>query len=221
MVLCNCALLSEGADFPSAEVLILARPTKSKVRFVQMFGRVLRTSAETGKTKAIVLDHSGSVQRLGFPWDFRTDHLDTGKPLRATGGAEDPPEPLPTPCPKCSLMRPPRTNKCPSCGFETKRPCEIANIEGELRQLNGNQEKPTPKQGDLQKQGRESVFKQLCWMARDRKKSDGWIKANYKNIFGTWPRQPEGYEKPTIALLSWIQYKNMQWNLSQKRAKKG
>lgn len=36
MVLCNCALLSEGSDFPAAECLVLARPTKSEVRYIQM-----------------------------------------------------------------------------------------------------------------------------------------------------------------------------------------
>jgi len=41
-VLSNVALLSEGWDCPACEVMILARPTRSLIRFIQMVGRVLR-----------------------------------------------------------------------------------------------------------------------------------------------------------------------------------
>lgn len=52
--LCNCAVLTEGTDIPRAEVAIMARPTRSKVLFVQMVGRVLRLYP--GKTSALVID---------------------------------------------------------------------------------------------------------------------------------------------------------------------
>ncbi len=35
-VLSNCALLAEGFDYPACEVMILARPTKSLIRYIQM-----------------------------------------------------------------------------------------------------------------------------------------------------------------------------------------
>lgn len=55
--LCNCAVLTEGTDIPRAEVAIMARPTRSKVLFVQMVGRVLRL--HPGKTEALVIDLVG------------------------------------------------------------------------------------------------------------------------------------------------------------------
>ncbi len=55
-VLCNCNLLTEGFDEPSIEVVILARPTKSKGLYQQMVGRGLRLFPN--KTSCIVIDFS-------------------------------------------------------------------------------------------------------------------------------------------------------------------
>ena len=58
--------------------MILARPTRSLIRFIQMVGRVLRPAP--GETKALLLDHSGSTARLGHPCDDLPLELDDGKP---------------------------------------------------------------------------------------------------------------------------------------------
>ena len=72
-VLCNCLVLTEGWDCPSAEVCVLARPTKSLGLYLQMVGRVLRPME--GKDKATIIDHSGAVYQHGFvddefEWDL-------------------------------------------------------------------------------------------------------------------------------------------------------
>lgn len=41
-VVCNCGIYTEGADFPRASVIALARPTKSRSLYAQMAGRGLR-----------------------------------------------------------------------------------------------------------------------------------------------------------------------------------
>lgn len=41
-VLCNVGCLTEGVDVPGAEVVIMARPTKSRALYAQMAGRILR-----------------------------------------------------------------------------------------------------------------------------------------------------------------------------------
>lgn len=215
MVLCNCALLSEGADFPACETLILARPTKSKVRYVQMFGRVLRTSKETGKTRALVLDHSGTVQRLGFPWDFSVTHLDDGKPHKSEGGAKEKPEPLPKKCPHCDYMKPPKTSKCPSCGFEAKRPNEVETEDGELVQLRGK--KPT-KQLALQERGKQAIYSELLWLEIQRGKKKGWAGCNYKDIFGVYPRGLNDVQAPPHGdLMMWVRHKQIAWAKSHGR----
>lgn len=56
------SLLQEGFDDPGASWLALARPVKSRVRFIQEFGRVLRTAP--GKTEAVILDPHGLTERF-------------------------------------------------------------------------------------------------------------------------------------------------------------
>jgi superfamily II DNA or RNA helicase len=53
-VLVNCALFDEGFDVPAVECVLLASPTMSLSKFLQMIGRGLRTLE--GKTEAIVID---------------------------------------------------------------------------------------------------------------------------------------------------------------------
>jgi len=49
IVLVGIGMLDTGIDAPDAEVLLMARPTKSKVLYVQMKGRGTRKCKETGK----------------------------------------------------------------------------------------------------------------------------------------------------------------------------
>lgn len=54
--LCNSILLCEGWDCPSADCIVVLRPTKIRALYSQMVGRVLRLSPETGKKDALILD---------------------------------------------------------------------------------------------------------------------------------------------------------------------
>src|SRR5581483_10208358 len=49
IVLVGVGMLDTGIDAPDVEVLLMARPTKSKVLYVQMKGRGTRKCKETGK----------------------------------------------------------------------------------------------------------------------------------------------------------------------------
>ncbi|MBW0482131.1 hypothetical protein O181_021846 [Austropuccinia psidii MF-1] len=62
-VLVNCAVLTEGADVPNVDCVILARPTRSRTLLTQMIGRGLRKSQATGKTDCLIIDIFGSVER--------------------------------------------------------------------------------------------------------------------------------------------------------------
>lgn len=73
-VLTNCALFDEGLDIPSLDGVILARPTQSLSRFLQMVGRALRPCE--GKDRAIIIDLAGNYERLGMPDDTRVWTLD-------------------------------------------------------------------------------------------------------------------------------------------------
>ena len=68
-VVSNCAVLTEGFDFPSLECCVLARPTQSVAMYLQQVGRVMRPAP--GKAGAMVLDHAGCFNAHGLPHDHR------------------------------------------------------------------------------------------------------------------------------------------------------
>lgn len=59
--ICNCAVLTEGYDEPSADCVVVARPTKSKPLYTQMAGRGLRLFP--GKENCLILDFVASGKR--------------------------------------------------------------------------------------------------------------------------------------------------------------
>ncbi|KAH9858111.1 P-loop containing nucleoside triphosphate hydrolase protein [Lenzites betulinus] len=64
-VLINCAVLTEGADIPNIDCVIVARPTKSKNVFAQMIGRGMRLSPDTGKDDCRIIDFVDLHERAG------------------------------------------------------------------------------------------------------------------------------------------------------------
>ncbi|WUT94822.1 DNA helicase [Mycobacterium phage PRodriguez] len=55
-------VLTEGADFPMCDTVVLARPTRSRNLYSQMVGRALRLYP--GKADALVLDLAGSARTM-------------------------------------------------------------------------------------------------------------------------------------------------------------
>lgn len=64
-VLLNVDLFDEGLDVPGIECVIMARPTMSLSKFLQMCGRGLRPLK--GKPFLIIIDHVGNIQKHGLP----------------------------------------------------------------------------------------------------------------------------------------------------------
>lgn len=73
-VLINVDLFDEGLDVPGIECVIMARPTKSLGKYLQMVGRGLRMAE--GKPYLILIDHVGNVMEHGLPCKVRTWTLD-------------------------------------------------------------------------------------------------------------------------------------------------
>lgn len=57
-------VLTEGADFPACDCVVMARPTRSQVLYSQMVGRALRLYDD--KTDALVLDLAGTVRDMSL-----------------------------------------------------------------------------------------------------------------------------------------------------------
>ncbi|KAK0208060.1 P-loop containing nucleoside triphosphate hydrolase protein [Desarmillaria ectypa] len=63
-VLINCAILTEGADIPNIDCVMVVRPTRSRNLFAQMIGRGMRLSPETGKEDCRIIDFVDSNTRI-------------------------------------------------------------------------------------------------------------------------------------------------------------
>ncbi len=230
-VISNVGILCEGWDFPACRVLILARPTKSLIRHIQMSGRVLRPFP--GKDRALILDHSGSVELLGFPTDDFPIELDDGKPKTSTGGKDKPKDkPLPKPCPSCSYLK--TVHVCPICGFAAKKPNTVKVAAGELKKL----EKPTiynkvaqPAKKPIEKKEKakplkeritkQDAYSQLMYIADDRGYKPGWAANKYREIFEVWPRGlKDSKVEPGNAILNFVKSKAIGYGKSIAKFKK-
>ncbi len=74
--LCSCQMISEGWDYPELGILVMARPTLSKVLYLQQLGRGLRKTAAKKNVFVIdVVDEYGSmVQPCSLHSIFQNPH---------------------------------------------------------------------------------------------------------------------------------------------------
>lgn len=182
----NIGTLTTGVD-ADIRCVVLARPTKSEMLFVQMIGRGLRTAP--GKDEALILDHADNHARMGFVTDIHHDKLLSGRekphPTKQEKG-----ETTPKPCPGCGTLK--KGGPCPSCGFKPERQSEVEVEEGELVEFKA---KP-PKHNREEKQRFWSMANHVD---QARGKGGKLAKALYRSKFGVWPQglndapiQPDG-----------------------------
>lgn len=107
-VLLNVNLVTEGWDLPSLECAVLARATQSEALYLQMLGRVLRSSP--GKTKARVHDHAGNWLKHGGPYDERDFTPRHDRPRGSAGAGSQ------AMCPECAFIVSASAWTCPNCG---------------------------------------------------------------------------------------------------------
>lgn len=88
-------VLTEGADFPMCDCVVMARPTRSRVLYSQMVGRALRLYE--GKSDALVLDLSGTTRAMKL---IHLSELVHGMGLETTEVDEDGEEII---CPDCGM----------------------------------------------------------------------------------------------------------------------
>ena len=199
-IISNVGILTEGWDFPACRTMILARPTRSLIRYIQMIGRVLRP--HHSKDKALVLDHSGTVGRLGFPTDDLPLELDDGKPKESAAQKKE--EALPKECPECHYMKPPKTSICPKCGYKPIRQNDLIEVDGELKKVTKGKK---PKHDDKQQ-----IYSELLSIKATKGYSDGWLAHKYKAYFGVWPKDMQRVAKePSDNLWAWVISQNIRW----------
>ncbi|NMG55305.1 DEAD/DEAH box helicase [Aromatoleum aromaticum] len=214
MILANVGLLAEGWDCPATECMILARPTKSLIRYIQMVGRVLRP--HPGKERAVLLDHSGTVLRLGFATDELPLELDDGKANASTRKKEERKPSEPKACPSCKFVRPAGVHACPSCGFAPQRLNDVEIADGELVKIDRKVKKPaTPDR-------KQHVYSQLLHICRKKGHKPGWTANQYKKMFGVWPRGLRDVTAtPTPEIEGWLKSQRIAYLKSREKAQEG
>jgi DNA repair protein RadD len=119
-VVVNCFLLSYGTDIPPIECIMLARPTRSVVMYLQSVGRGLRT--HPGKEYCIVIDHGRVVESLGRPTDEFGWSLEDGRNVNQDASdiqARKHVDERPRTCGECAYVWAvsEEGSSCPLCGW--------------------------------------------------------------------------------------------------------
>lgn len=178
-VLSNCTLASYGFDLPELDAIVLARPTKSLVLYLQMLGRGLRPAP--GKEYCLVLDHAGVVRRFGFADEPRGWSLDG--PVEnwredAQRNGRDIPEPKKLrDCLQCQAIF--TGSQCPECDWYYKpKGVPVETLAGDLIEIDGIRESDRE---------RLKFYLQLRGLCTKRGKKAGYAAYSYKEKFKEWP----------------------------------
>lgn len=218
-VVCSVGCLTTGVDW-DVRCIILARPTKSEMLYVQIIGRGLRTAE--GKDDLLVLDHSDTTLRLGFVTDVHRGTLDDGQPKKGEGSEDVRPVPLPKECPQCTHLKPPRISVCPVCGFKTEKQSEIEVEDGELVEITSKTAARNNRA--MTWDDKISFIRQLRAFAAEKGRTDGWVAHAYRDKFGVFPNDPRvKYVGPAAAVSaevrSWIKAKDIRFAKARQKAR--
>jgi len=211
-VVVNVGVLTTGVDW-DVRCIILARPTKSEILYVQIIGRGLRTAA--GKVDCLILDHSDTTLTLGFVTDINHDELDDGTRREATARKSKSQElKAPKECPSCHALKPARVHVCPECGFVPAKREMIETADGELAQVAGGKAKDD-------RETKQRFWSGLLWYVDNRGKSLGWASHRYKDRFGVWPRGLRDAPKdPGPEVHNWVRAGNIKYAKAMERKRK-
>ena len=151
-IITNCKVFGEGLDVPIASCVINLKPTKSLVWFRQSLNRVQRPAP--GKRDAILLDHTGSTLRFGYPdsddieWVLNSEK-DSYESLVKTASKKEKEQSI---CKECGAYLE-GTGVCPGCGHVYKKAAKLPpNFKGSLRELSRKKVKKESKGLDYQKE---------------------------------------------------------------------
>ena len=213
-IICNIGTMTTGVDAPFVSCIILARPTKSEMLYIQIIGRGLRTNP--GKDHCIILDHSSTALNLGRPDEIHYEDFRKGKKSEAgTKNKEKEKEkPKPRACPSCSFMLLPTEHDCPSCGYVFPPPSsDVYVADGELSELGKN--------GKIKKatfDDKQAFWSGLMYIAEEQGKSKGWASHTYRAKFGVWPRGLDDTPRyPAKSVRDYVKSRMIAWAKSRNR----
>jgi superfamily II DNA or RNA helicase len=212
-IICNVGVLTTGIDL-DVRCIVDAKPTKSRILFVQTIGRGLRTAP--GKDHLLILDHAGNHLRLGMVTEIGQNHLDDGSARQAdVDRGREPVELLPKLCEECKAVVPARARSCPSCGGEIHAKTDIEAVEGELVEFGARR---SGKRG-VEVFEKKRFYAELLGYAERRGFKRGWAFHKFEERYG---HQPAGYEhvsmEPSLATMNWIKSRQIAFAKARGRA---
>lgn len=216
-IICSISTLEVGVDLPNASCLIDARPTRSRVRYVQTNGRIQRTCE--GKVDAIVFDHAG-IKQHGLVGEIVWPPLNVGGRAKGGGKAFEESE------------AGEKTNLCPVCDaanaldavrcFHCDHVFPLWGVTVEQDDLVELKPGSTPSTGDLDLDERIRLYGEFKFEANARGYNPKWARHQFKAWFGAPPTDPLILAAEPIppgpATREWICDQRLAW-VAAKRAK--
>jgi len=194
-ILISVEALAKGFDVPDVQCICDCRPLrKSLSTAIQMWGRGLRSSPETGKTECLLLDFSGNIIRFAYDFSqiyfYGLDTLDDGEKLDKKVRKDE--EHEARACPKCGYA--PMGKKCIGCGYEPVNISLLQVLPGKMKEviLGGKQLAPT----------RANLYAQLVTYVKRHSRPENWklrVAHLFQDLTGTWP--PNGYSVATAPVV--------------------
>ena len=219
-IICSVDVLVEGFD-SDVRCIIYAKPTKSETRWIQSIGRGVRTAK--GKHDCRILDHSGTVIRLGLPHTIEYNELfsDTDAFKKAQQQRlEEKPESKEKECSSCNFIKPAGVYICPKCGFKP--------IFGEDGEVNQDLKLESLNKQLIDKQEKNEFYNELCgyWTQKTNEGKNwarGWIAHKYKEKYGDWPNNMKFRPvEPSASTVNYIKHLNIKtYKSKQKRQEAG
>lgn len=190
-VLISVEALAKGFDVKDVGCVCDCRPLrKSLSTAIQMWGRGLRSSPETGKKDCLLLDFSGNIVR--FADDYADIFynglaaLDAGEKLDKVVRKADEDEEKGKPCPQCGYK--PVGKRCVACGWEHVQTSNVEHVAGEMTEFMVG--KATI--GDKLRVWEEVVT--YCRGVGRPETAKGRAAHLYKSITGVFPRNLPAFE---------------------------
>ena len=221
-IVVNIGTLTTGLDAPFLSCIILARPTKSEMLFLQIIGRSLRT--HSSKDYALILDHSDTGLNLGLPCSIHHTELLPGKlspeAKAAAKEASKDKNNKPYKCVSCSHLHDRNLMICPSCGHIRKRVSDVVMREGYLTELRADgRQQVIP---NMDRAIRQEWYSGLLYVAMERGYAQGWAAHQFRAKFSVYP---DGYAKtakqPSQAVRSWVRSRQIAYAKARSKQQGG
>lgn len=202
---------------PDVGCVVDCRPLrKSLSTAIQMWGRGLRSSPDTGKADCHLLDHSGNIIR--FLEDYEAifynglDALDMGEKLDKKIRRDEEKDEAKG-CPSCGYK--PFAKRCMACGFERQSAALIEHEPGEMREVMMGKKKLAD--------DRRHLWEQVCSYARahsapERQSGRAWHL--YQKIIGSPPPKTWRFDDtPNAVITRNVRNKILSLNMAYVKAK--